>query len=482
MRDKLISRKIILLLLLASNVSAQDIDLNQLEKEASNKQVSLQLQDQAKKISLQDAIEEGLRNNFNEKVRSYTFQLNELDFKDTYEEFWYPQLNLTMQTSSDHFVDNIYRDTTTNAQNSTVSPTGYIGLELEDYTLFNWGRDYLDYLSAKNTYHRNKQRLKEQRRELRFNIIAEYFNLSRQNNVVKINKRLLSHTSFIYRLAKEKLSLRKISSQEYLQTKQLFLEAHKNYQDALFDYYQIQQSLAKYLGDDLETIYFPLNDLKFQPMTIKLSESLALTKSNSPALLDARVAVENASRSFQRAQKDNLPLPEITMKLGSYKREFSGSGYEDNYETFANSKNIEVAASLNMTWKIFGSGGFMNHRVQESAFYQKKIRELQLREANRDLKVSNKLTHSRIIYLQKKFTAVDKERETARKVFDKAIDNYISSKTRFSDIYQVLEELKSSEIHFENTKYEHLLEKLKLAQLMGVDDFPGEKFDNLVMK
>ena len=79
MRDKLISRKIILLLLLASNVSAQDIDLNQLEKEASNKQVSLQLQDQAKKISLQDAIEEGLRNNFNEKVRSYTFQLNELE-------------------------------------------------------------------------------------------------------------------------------------------------------------------------------------------------------------------------------------------------------------------------------------------------------------------------------------------------------------------------------------------------------------------
>lgn len=479
MRERLI---LILFFFLSGQAWSQDMDLNQLEKEVSNAKTNNDLKDQAKKITLQDAIEEGLRNNFNEKVRSYTFQLNELDFKDTYEEFWYPQLNLTMQTDGDHFVDNIYRDANQNAQDSTVSPVGYVGLEIEDYSLFNWGRDYLDYLSAKNTYARNKQRLKEQRRALRFNIIAEYFNLARQNNVVKILKRQLSHTSFIYRLAKEKMRIRKIDSQEFLQTKQLFLKAHKNYQDALFEYYQIQESLARYLGDDLETIYYPINELKFEPMTIKLSESLALSMRNSPELLDARVEMENASRSYQRTLKDNLPLPEITMKLGSYQRQFSGTGFEDNYETFSGSKNVELAASLNMTWTIYGGGGFLNKRVQESSFYQKKIREIQLRETHRDIKVTNKLTHSRVIYLQKKFAAVEKQRETSRRVFDRAVDNYIASKTRFADIYQVLEELQSSQVYYENTKYEHLLEKLKLAQLMGVDDFPGEKFDTLVLK
>lgn len=460
---------------------SQDVDLNQLEKDASDSKVRDSLRDLSKKIYLQDAIEEGLRNNFNEKVRSFTFQLNELNFQDVFDEFWVPQLNLTMQTTSDQFVDNFYRDPNNNAQ-SPQSPNGFVGLELEDYSLFNWGRDYLEYLNSKNTYQRNKQIFKEQKRALRFSIIAEYFKLSRQNRLVKIFKKQLSHSSFIYRLAKEKMSLRKINSQEFLQAKSLFLDAHKNYQDTLFRYYEIQQSLATILGDDLETVYLPLNELKYTPMTIKLSESLEITMKTSPRLLDARVAMENASRSFQKSLKDNLPLPEISVKLGTYQRQFSGSGYQDVYETFPGSKNIEVAASLNMTWRLYGSGGFLNKRVQETSFYQRKIKELELREANRDLKVTNKLLHSRIIYLQKKFQAVEKEQVNARKVFDKAIDNYISSKNRFADLYQVMQELLSSQIDYEDTKYQHLVEKLKLAELMGVDDFPGERFDSLVLK
>lgn len=461
---------------------SQDLDLNQIEKETAAKTNYIdKLGDEAKKITLQDAIEEGLRNNFNEKVRSYSFQLNEITWDDAFEGFWFPQLNLTMQTGEDHYIDDIYRDPYSNAQ-SGVTPTGYVGLELQDYTLFNWGRDYLDYLNSKRTYNRNKQIFKEQRRELRFNIIAEYFNLARQNQVVRIYKRQLSHTSFIYRLAKEKMSLRKITSQEFLQAKSLFLESHKNYQDALYDYYEIQNSLATFLGDNLNTIYKPINQLKFKKITIKRGEALSFAYKTSPDLLDARVEMENSSRSYQKALKDNLPLPKFSVKLGSYQRQFSSGGYEDVYETFDDSKNVEIAATVNATWTIFGPGGLMNKRVQESSYYQRKISELKLRETHRNIKVTNNMTHARILYLEKKYEAVEQERKNARRVFDKAIDNYISSKTRFADIYQVLEELLSSQIHYENTKYEHLLEKLKLSKLMGMDDFPGEKFDSLVLK
>ena len=45
---------------------------------------------------------------------------------------------------------------------------------------------------------------------------------------------------------------------------------------------------------------------------------------------------------------------------------------------------------------------------------------------------------------------------------------------------QVLEHLRTANIDLENTKYEHLIEKLTLSQLMGLDDFPGDKFDQLV--
>ena len=74
------------------------------------------------------------------------------------------------------------------------------------------------------------------------------------------------------------------------------------------------------------------------------------------------------------------------------------------------------------------------------------------------------------------------ERNNARKVFDKVIDNYISGKTRVTNVKQTLEELKLASVQYEATKYNHLVEKLNLAKLMGVDDFPGEKFERLVEK
>ena len=43
-----------------------------------------------------------------------------------------------------------------NASSSRV-PNGYIGLEMEDYTFFNWGKDYLDFLNTKEKKHHRQQ-------------------------------------------------------------------------------------------------------------------------------------------------------------------------------------------------------------------------------------------------------------------------------------------------------------------------------------
>jgi outer membrane protein TolC len=474
----------ILIFTLITNISighAQTADLEQLEKDINDNKITQNLNDQAIGITLQDAIEDGLRKNYQELTRKYEFQLNELYFKDAHDDFYFPKLNLTMGTNADHFSENLFRDNDTNAE-SPKTPNGSIGLEIEDYTVFNWGKDYLDYLNAKHSYKRAKESFKESKRELRLQIIAEYFNLSRQNAIVKVYKKQLSHTSFVYRLAKEKLTLRKITSQEFFHAKSLFLDSHKNYHDSLYNYYKIQQSLAQLLGDDLKTIYKPLSILKFKPIAFGSKESYRFVTKTNPDLLDARTEMENSSRSYQKVLKENLPLPKFSLKLGSYQRGFSSGGYSDDYETFPGSKNIELAASVNMSWRIYGSGGFFNSRVTESSFYGKKITELKLREANRHAKVSNRLTHSRILHLEKKHEASLAERKNARKTFDKTIDNYLSSKTGLTNVQQILENLLTSQITFENTKYEHLLEKLTLAKLMGVDDFPGEKFDHLVVK
>lgn len=473
--------KVLTFLLLFSHLSWAQEDLDQIQKTIEKDKVLQNLADQGKALRLNDAIEMGLRKNNLEMLRKYEFQVNELNFEDAFEDFWFPQLNLTMNTSEDHFSENLYRDNFTNAS-STKTPTGTVGLEMPDYTLFNWGRDYLIYLNQKETYARNKEIFKEQRRELRFSIINNYFNLVRLQRITKAWKKQLSHTSFIYKLAKEKLGLKKIRTQEYLQAKAEFLRSHKNYQDSLFDFYNQQQALADVLGDDPGTIYKPLDTLKYQTITIGKNESLKTTVTNSPLIRDARTALKNSNRSYQKSLKDNMPLPKLSLKLGTYQRAFSTNGVEDRYETFSGSKNLEVAASVNMSWRIFGSGGFFNSRTLKRSYYEKRIAEINLKEAQRKMKVANDMTHSKIVYLEKKLRATQAQLKNARKVFDQAIDNYIESKSSYSDMKLVLDELIEANIDIENVKYEHLVEKLTYASVMGVDDFPGEKFENLVEK
>lgn len=456
-------------------------DLESIEEQMRNTKSVQDLSDRAKAISLNEAIEIGLRNNNKEVLRQYQFQINELNFKDAFEDFYFPKLSLYMTTFEDHFVENVYRDPIKNEE-SGQTPIGGIGLGFEDYTLFNWGKDYLDYLNAQESFERNKQEFKEKRRELRFNIIVNYFNLTRLNEITRAYKKQLSHTSFIYRLAKEKLSLKKASSQEFLQAKAEFLNAHTNYQNALFEYYNQQQALADLLGDDLDSSYKPIDRLKFTNLTIDKDVALKYVLKNRPAILDAKTEVNNAKRSYQRVLKDNLPLPKLSLKLGTYQRTFSDAGSSDTFNTFNNSNNVEVAASVNMTWTIFGSGGFFNGRVTERAYYEKRIAEIKLKESFRTSKVANTMIYKRIQYLEKRYRAAVAQYENAKKVFDQTIDNYIGSKTQFADVRDVLQVLINSSIEMENVKYEHLGEKINYASVMGLDDFPGDRFEGMVEK
>lgn len=471
-------RIVFVLFLLVTRTYAQS-SLEEIEKNFQGSKEIQNLSNKTIQISLQDAIESGLRENINEKTRKYTFQLNEITFKDAFDGFWYPNLNLTMATTSDHFVENFYRDVNDNTS-SSKTPGGYIGLEIEDYTLFNWGRDYLEYLNAKETYRRAQANLSESKRELRLNIIQDYFNLAKQKEAVKIYKKQLSHASFIYRLAKEKLTLKKVKTQEFLEAKSLFLGAHKDYHQGLYVYDQLQQTLTTRLGENFDTPYRPINTLKYRPLSVTPQESLDFALKTARRLLDARAQMSISNRSFEKAQKDNLPLPTFSVKLGTYRRNFTGGVYSDDYETFTNSKNIEVAASLNMTWNLTGPGGLMNKRIQENAYYNKKISEVTLRDAHRQVQYLNRISHSKIDRLEKLFKAAMASRKNAREVFDQTIDNYISGKTNITNVRQILNELKQASIDYEISKYDHLSEKIVLAKLMGVSDFPGEKFERLV--
>lgn len=432
----------------------------------------------SKSITLMYALEMGLRRNNDQRIRNYTLSKIELQWQDDFYDFWVPKLQATLSLS-DHKVQTLSNDNSI-GNGSSQTPNGSFSVGFDEFTVFNWGRDYLEYLNTQTTYNRQKQSLKEERRLLRFNLIDTYFNLVRIKTILRARKDQLRHTSFIYRLAKEKLTLKKITSQEYLQTKEEYLRAQSAYNSANNDVVDLEQALARLLGDGEGMTYRPTQSLLYRKLTPTPQEALKLALTQSPKFRDAKTNLANTSRTFKKTLKDNLPLPTFSLNLGAYKRDFGETGINDGFSTSKNNRNIEIKASVDMTWTIFGSGGLFNSRTREKSFIDKRIAEIEFVEAKRDLKVDIQSLFRTIRYLESKVEATQMRLKNARLTFDQALDNYIASKTSFPNIKLVIDALISSEIDYQNAKFLHLSKKLELSDLMGLEDFPGENFEQLV--
>ncbi len=116
-----------------------------------------------KELTLRAAIEQGLRENLNEHQRSYQGLILEDKLEGVEDKFWYPNVNLIAETTY-HRVTKV-KSFDQNSLSSKV-PTGKFGIEVENYNVFNWGKDYLDYQMKKVGYKRDKEVLFEQRRNL----------------------------------------------------------------------------------------------------------------------------------------------------------------------------------------------------------------------------------------------------------------------------------------------------------------------------
>jgi len=69
-----------------------------------------------------------------------------------------------------------------------------------------------------------------------------------------------------------------------------------------------------------------------------------------------------------------------------------------------------------------------------------------------------------------------------QKSFDTILENYLGGKTKYNDFHLALVELTETRILFEQTRLNHLKEKLTLAKLAGLEDFPGENFEQLATR
>lgn len=431
-------------------------------------------------LSLQGAIEQALRANFNEKARVQNDYLLDLNFEDTKTEFWMPKLAIS-------FVSEEQRIATVKSGNQNSGATskeasGYIRLGFDDYTLFNWGKDYLQYLNDKQTYERTKEQFKEQKRNLKHNVIIAYFDLLKSKKVEEIARDQLRHASFIYRLNKEKASVKKITAQEFYQARSEYLLAQEAYHNAKNDVLISDENLATLIGDKVGTRYVPEDELNYEKLRLSFNESIQLSEKNNPLVRDFDLAIDLAKRDEEITRRQDLPLPKVSIKLGAYNYTYGDDENSTRYRTGSNNNNVEVVAAINATWALTGRDGILNSRRREISAATKalafKQKEAAIRNANGDIRNHYKAIQK----YQNVITILEANLPTLQKSFDSALENYLNKRVSYNDYHLSLMGLIDARTRLEDARFNHTREKIKLAATIGVEDFPGQNFERLATK
>ncbi len=433
-------------------------------------------------LDLRSVIEEGFRRNPFQRIREQQREQIDLRKTDLRQKFWLPTVSLELDTSN-HRIDRWRTSSQSNpAMGAQNAPNGSLGLVIDDYTLFDWGREYLEYQNQKQTLNRSNQQLLEARRRLKFGLITQYFNMIRTKEIKRIRQEQLRQTSFIHRLAREKLKLRKIRAQEYYQTRGEYLRSQTEYQEALYDVGLQEEEMANLLGDEWRGTYRTVEQLKYASVNASLVEALKLAQEQSVDYRNAKLQYDTSSRSYERTLKENLPLPKFTFNLGSYRTDFDPNGTSWNYQTTAANRNIELVAAIDMRWTLLGEGGLFNSRNNQQAYLNKRIAEINFFNVKRQLEVKIRTIYKTLRFLEQKVEIAQFQHKNASSNYDSVLDNYIAGRATYADIKLAIDNLVISHINSENVKYEHLLKKLELADYMGLEDFPGENFEQLAQR
>ncbi len=433
-------------------------------------------------LDLKSVLEEGFRKNPFQRIRGQQKEQIELLKTDVTQKFWLPKLGLELD-SSNHRIDRLHQSSqSTPGMGAQNAPTGSLGLVFDEYTVFNWGRDYLQYQNEKQILSRQNQQLLEARRRLKFSLISQYFNLIRFKEILKIKQEQLRQTSFIHRLAKEKLQLGKIRVQEYYQTRAEYLRSQTEYQQAQFEVGLEEEKIANLLGDDYRGSYRSIEQLKYVTLNASLDDVVRLAQEQSIPYRDAKLAYDTASRTYEKTLKDNMPLPKFSLNLGSYRTGFDPAGTSWAYQTSEANRNVELVAAINMKWTIFGEGGFFNTRQNQQTFLSKRITEINFYNTRRELDVKVRTIYKTLRFLEQKVEIAEFQKKNSQSNYDSVLDNYTAGRATYADIKLAIDNLVFSYINSETVKYDHLNKKLEIADLMGLEDFPGENFETLAVR
>jgi outer membrane protein TolC len=435
-------------------------------------------------LRLNDVIEQGLRKNHDQEIRRYRDSLLEIDWKDTRQAFWLPELSLELSTTPQR-VGVLRGDR--GAQTDRF-PMGNLSLSISDYTIFNWGKDYLLYLNQQASYQRQKERLFEERRELRQQLTIAFLELLQLKESERLAGDQLRHASFIYRLNREKVAVNRVTRQEYYQARSEYLRAQTEFHQARIDAQVAEEKMAYMIQDPPGTRYIVSDEIIPTPIKITLEEAIRLARERNPGILNRKQELGNAQRLHDLRLRENLPLPRFSVDLGAWTYRFSPDTHATRYGTSAGltqdpsqqGNQIEIVASVNARWSLVGRGGLLNSRTTERSQLSQNLAYRRLSQAESESESFVHELFKRVVHWQNQLQILEARTPTLQRNFDTILENYMNGRTSFVDYKVALEEMTHTAQLLEFTRYSHARDKILLAQEIGIEDFPGENMENLV--
>ena len=105
------------------------------------------------------------------------------------------------------------------------------------------------FLNQKNTYKRNQDKLKDDRRELKHKILILYFQIQAYQKAERFYRQQLRFASFISRLNRQKASIKKATEAEKLQATTEYLRSQSLFEEAKDLTEQTEELLRNEISD-----------------------------------------------------------------------------------------------------------------------------------------------------------------------------------------------------------------------------------------
>jgi len=430
--------------------------------------------DKKEYLTLADAVDQSINLNFQEKERKYTKEILEIDYKNKHDAFWYPKISF--EVNADPYSIFRLKNGDVNPNGITKTPNGSLGINLGDYTLFNWGKDYLIYQNDKDIFKRDTVILSEKQRQLKHLVILRYYQLAQKLKISKYYKFMVQQSSFVYRFNKERAIANKIQKLEYFQAKSLYLSAQENYHQARQELKAASFELAKLIIDKSDKILTPLNDIQFFPIAYNIEHLQEIAEANNENILNTKLNIKTTKREYQKEVRNNLPLPKITLNLGAYKHHFAANSSRTHYQTGPSQSSVDLVATINASWTIMGENGLFNKRTLRKSHLNHIVEKTKLKNFRHSIKTSVKKFFNDLKYLSRLIKISKTKLKTNKNQYDIIFNQYTKKQTTFINYQDALVSYINEQVNMTNYLISYISTKISIASAIGTVNLPNENF------